>query len=86
MSGKAFSRYESTRDPALRPDGKPYCEAVTVPATEVRVDDLFPGLGTVMSVQPLANGELLINGRLLHRKVDGKAIFTVVRRNWEPVP
>jgi hypothetical protein len=75
-------RYASTREPALRPDGRPYAEHMRLRAADVRVGDIVTEVGTVMKVET-AKGNTYLAGRLLHRDWPSDKIVDVVRRNWE---
>lgn len=79
----SLHRLKLNREPALRADGKPYAESIIVRADEVRENDVFPSIGTVVKVVYLDDGWVRIEGRLLRRIHRSDDEFTVIRRNWE---
>lgn len=86
MSRPRTFEYSELREPALRPDGRPYAEGLTVRADEVRVGDACSEVGTVMRVNFRAVGgrvTVTIAGRLLQREWPANRLVRVVRRNWE---
>jgi hypothetical protein len=87
VSARRLFDDEKLREPALRPDGRPYAEGLTVRADEVRVGDACSEVGTVMRVHFRAVGgrvTVTIAGRLLSRDWPANHLVRVVRRNWEP--
>lgn len=82
MSQKIF-KYEGLREPALRPDGRPYVEHRRLRVEELRVGDVMTEVGTVMRVQPLHDGLFCVAGRLLQREWQGSKEVEVIRRNWD---
>lgn len=85
MGRPRIFEHQDLREPALRPDGKPYAESMVVRADCIRVGDCCTEVGTVMSVKFKGADKVIVAGRLVQREWPLNARIQIIRRNWDKV-
>ncbi len=78
---RAYHKFNAAEGARLTPDGALACEPMTVKASEVRDDDIYREVGTVMAVKPDGVDYVVIEGRIRMRRFHKDQLIDILRRN-----